>query len=274
MVLGAALWTAAVALAGAANADDGSDFLSGSTNALILGSTGIPTPDAAYISDAEKLYLDPNGYDGTTASTLALTTPESEDFGPSVTQGEEDLVNAVVADYDAGDMDCHASGVCSDPLTIFSYSQSSDIDSLAEQQLAADKIPTDALRFVMIGDSASAQGGFLNTLAETPIGTKILDDLGWQNLVGDTTPNNLYPTEVYTIDGDFWADPLHAGGSNGTILQDVYLGLALHAAYLGLTPAEIDSATPVVEGMTTYFDIPTLTGAELLDALSNVFSAL
>src|SRR6201986_2205237 len=125
-ILGCALCGAAVGLAGAANADGvNSDFLSGSTDALILGPTGIPTPDAAYISDAENLYLDPNGYDGTTATKLALTTPETDDFGPSVTQGEDDLINAVVADYDAGDMHCDASGVCSDPLTIFTYSQSS-----------------------------------------------------------------------------------------------------------------------------------------------------
>src|SRR6202012_2232165 len=92
VILGAALCSAAVALAGAANADGSSDPLSGSTNALILGVTGIPTPDAAYISDAENLYLDPNGYDGTATSAQALTTPETYDFGSSVTQGEDDLV--------------------------------------------------------------------------------------------------------------------------------------------------------------------------------------
>src|SRR5947209_8838497 len=118
MILGAALCSAAVALAGAANADGANDFLSGSTDALILGSTGIPTPDAAYIAGAENLYLDPNGYDGTTGTTLALTTPENYDFGTSVTQGEQDLVNAVVAAYNADDMGCTAAGVCSDPLTI------------------------------------------------------------------------------------------------------------------------------------------------------------
>jgi hypothetical protein len=239
VILGAALCSAAVALAGAANADGANDFLSGSTDALILGPTGIPTPDAAYISDAEKLYLDPNGYDGTAASTLALTTPETYNLGPSVAQGENDLVNAVVADYDAGDMDCTASGVCSDPLTIFSYSQSTDVASLAEQQLADDKIPSDALRFVMVGD----------------------------NVAG--TPDNLYPTDVYNIDGDFWAEP----GSLGTTLQDVELGLLLHDAYLGLTPAEIDAATPVVEGMTTIYDIPTLTTTELFEALLSASSA-
>jgi hypothetical protein len=58
-----------------------------------------------------------------------------------VPQGETDLVNAVVADYNAGDMACNASGLCSDPLTIFTYSHSSAIADLAEQQLADDKIP-------------------------------------------------------------------------------------------------------------------------------------
>jgi hypothetical protein len=268
VILAAALCSVAVAFGGSANADstsdwlsgltsfeawwsiltkgaaaevlpvgptsgDNAEFLSGSTNALILGPTGIPTPDAAYISDAENLYLDPNGYDGTTATTIALTTPETYDFNTSVPQGETDLVNAVEADYNAGDMACHASGVCSDPLTIFTYSQSSAIADLAEKQLASDGIPTDALRFVDLGD----------------------DPLG--------VPDNLYPTEVYNIYGDFWALP----GTSGTSLQDVELGMLLHDAYLGLTSAEIDSATSTVDGLTTFYTIPELTMGQLIEAL-------
>jgi ferredoxin len=272
VILGAALCSAAVALAAPANADATSDFwavlvkdisdlligpsnagatggsadagvtadfLSGSTNALILGPTGIPTPDAAYISDAEKLYLYPNGYDGTSATTLALTTPESNDYTTSVPQGETILEKAVLADYDAGKMGCDAAGVCSDPLTIFTYSQSSAIADLAEKQLADDKIPTEALRFVMLGDN--------------PTGV----------------PDNLYPTEVYNIHGDFWAEP----GVLGTTWQDVLTGMELHEAYLGLTPAEIDSATSVVEGLTTFHEISTLTTAELWEALLTAATA-
>jgi hypothetical protein len=226
-------------LVGSANADATGEFLSGSTHALILGPTGIPTPDAAYISDAENLYLDPNGYDGTTATTLALTTPETDNFTTSVSQGETDLVNAVVADYNAGDMACNASGVCSDPLTIFTYSQSSAVASLAEQQLADDKIPTEALRFVMTGAN--------------PTGA----------------PDNLYPTDIYDIHGDAWAEP----GSLGTTWQDVLLGMGLHEAYMGLTPAEIDSATSVTDGLTTFHDIPTLTTTELWEALLSAAAA-
>jgi hypothetical protein len=239
-ILGVALCSAAVASAGAANADGAdSDFLSGSTNALILGSTGIPTPDAAYITGAESLYLDPNGYDSAAAPAQALTTPESWDFTTSVPQGEQDLVNAVVADYTAGNMDCNTLGVCSDPLTIFTYSQSNAIAALAEQQLSADNIPSDALRFVMTG----------------------ADPLG--------VPDNLYPTEVYNINGDFWVAP----GALGATWQDIELELVQHFAYLWLTPAEIASATPVVDGMTSVFDIPTLTLDQLIEALVTAFNA-
>ncbi|HTZ12541.1 MAG TPA: PE-PPE domain-containing protein, partial [Mycobacterium sp.] len=191
VILGAALCGAAVALAGTANADNNT-FLSSSTDALVLGPTGIPTPDAAYISDAENLYLNPLGYDGTTATTLALTTPETVSLS-SVPQGETDLINAVVADYNAGDMDCNTAGLCSDPLTIFTYSQSSAVAALAEPQLAADKIPDDALRFVMLGAN--------------PTGV----------------PDNLYPTEVYNINGDFYAQP----GSDGSTWQGMLFGMEL-----------------------------------------------
>jgi hypothetical protein len=42
---------------------------------------------------------------------------------------------------------------------------------------------------------------------------------------------------------------------------------------VGLTPAEIDAATPVTDGMTTYFDVSALTGTELTDALLSELSA-
>ena len=231
----AALCSAAVALAGSANADEGSDFLVGSTNALILGSTGLPTPDASYLANAVSLYLDPSGYDGTSASALALSTPETWDFGSSVTQGEQILVTAVLAEYALGDMHCTVFGDCSDPLTIFSYSQSSAVAALAEQELAAAKIPTDALRFVMLGANPSG------------------------------VPDNLYPTEVFNIDGDVWANP----ASLGSTWDEILFGLEQHFAYMWLTPAELESATPVVEGLTTVFDIPTLTTTELWEALLN-----
>jgi hypothetical protein len=40
-----------------------------------------------------------------------------------------------------------------------------------------------------------------------------------------------------------------------------------------LTPAEIDAATKTVEGMTTFYDIPTLTTTQLWEALLSAASA-
>ncbi|HEU4363348.1 MAG TPA: PE-PPE domain-containing protein, partial [Mycobacterium sp.] len=143
-------------------------------------------------------------------------------------------------------MGCDASGVCTDPLTIFTYSQSSLVASYAEQQLIDAGVPTDALRFVMLGANP------------------------------DAVPTDLYPTEVFNIDGDVftndsvqsWVDLL----TGRTSWQDLLLGLALHNAYLGLTPDQIDSATPVVDGMTTFNEIPTLTLPELWQALLSAMS--
>jgi hypothetical protein len=43
---------------------------------------------------------------------------------------------------------------------------------------------------------------------------------------------------------------------------------------VGLTSAEIDAATPVTDGITTYFDVSALTGTELPDALLSALGAL
>ena len=53
-----------------AHADDGSDLLDGSTNALIVGPTGFPDVSRfpGYIPTVDTLYLDPLGYGGTGAA--------------------------------------------------------------------------------------------------------------------------------------------------------------------------------------------------------------
>jgi hypothetical protein len=268
LILGAALCSAAMAFATPANADSGSDFwnaesnvitdwllgsssvsgatsagatdadfLDGSTSALILGATGMPTPTDMYMSQAASLYIFPNGYDGDSASLIALTTPQTFDFFPSVEDGKDELVNAIMTQFQAGDMGCDATGVCSDPLTIFTYSQSAAIAALAQQDLDAAKVPDDALRFIMLGAN--------------PLGV----------------PDDLYPTDIYIIDGDLWAQPF----SIGSTWQDILMGFALHEAYLGLTPEQLDSATTIIDGMTTIHEIPTLTLPELFDAFLNIW---
>ena len=53
------------------------------------------------------------------------------------------------------------------PLYVFGYSQSDVVMGMAEQQLYDYGIPQGDLDFVMVGDSASAEGGFLNAYVDS-----------------------------------------------------------------------------------------------------------
>jgi hypothetical protein len=141
------------------------------------------------------------------------------------------------------------------------------VASLAEQQLADDGVLTgedSPLHFVLVGDSASAEGGFLNTFLD-PLPDSLqnfisdfLNAVGYGDVIGATTPDDLYPTDVYTLSGDGWAN--WEGGKNAP-------GLFVdHLAYLGLTPEEVNSATSITDGLTDYH---TIDSADV-----NMFSAL
>jgi hypothetical protein len=247
----------------AAHADTGSgaDFLDGSTHAIVMSPTFIPDPTffPGYIPGAVTEYLQPLGFSD--AGTITpLVTEESPNFGPSIASGVDTLVHAVEADYNAGDFSA------ADPLTIFGYSQSAVIASVAEQQLAADHIPLQDLRFVLIGDAAadppSGPTGLLDTWGATPFGQAVDQFLGWSNLDDVTTPNDLYPTDVFTIANDLFADTAtpadFAANPLGALWQD-FVGFFDHGVYLGGLPESeiltaIDTAG-IADGATTYFNL-------------------
>jgi PE-PPE domain len=174
----------------------------------------------------------------------------------AVNQGEAQLVQAIEAEWDGGHGDISADS----PLYVFGYSQSDVVMGMAEQQLHADGIPSGDLDFVMVGDSASAEGGFLNTYIDSfptwlqPWVTEAFDAFGAGDVLGATTPTGLYATQVYSLSGDGWAN--YADGLNdGGMYSD-------HLEYLGLTPQEIGTALtagPTLDGMgqyaTEYFTI-------------------
>jgi hypothetical protein len=211
----------------------------------------IPVDNPEYADAAANLYLAPSGFDGGVVSTLNMPEVISgAGLNGAVNYGVNELVNAVEQEYDGGQGDISADS----PLYVFGYSQSSVVAGMAEQQLYADNIPSQDLNFVMVGDSASAEGGFLNTfLNEFPATWQpyVIDafkHFGADEVLGQVTPDNYYPTEVYSLSGDGWAN--YDGGLNhGGLFTD-------HLEYLGLTPTEIASAgAPVTDGMTEYFTI-------------------
>jgi PE-PPE domain len=214
----------------------------------------IPVDNPAYADAAADLYLKASGFDVSPdyANVETLNMPEVVAGGTlndAVNQGVSQLVNAIEADYQAGDM---ADG----PLYVFGYSQSSVAMGMAEQQLAAydnGAITPEDLHFVMVGDSASAEGGFLNTfLDEFPVSWQqsivdLFKAFGADEVLGQVTPDQYFPTDVYSLSGDGWS--IYDNGlNNAGLFTD-------HLEYLGLTSQEIATATSMTVGETTYHTI-------------------
>jgi hypothetical protein len=215
----------------------------------------IPVNNPEFADAAANLYLQPSGFDLAPeyANVSTLDMPEVVSGGTlddAVNQGVASLVSTVESDYNAGDM-------TDGPLYVFGYSQSDVVMGMAEQQIAAydnGAITPADLDFVMVGDSASAEGGFLNTYIDSlptwlqPSVIEAFNDFGAGGVLGATTPDNLYPTQVYSLSGDGWAN--YDNGAND-------LGMySDHLEYIGLTSQEIASAgAPTMDGMTEYFTI-------------------
>jgi PE-PPE domain len=230
-------------------------------DALVL----IPAENAEYANVANALYLAPNGFDG---NATVFLTPAAGNEVQDVVPGVQALVQTIEADYTAGDLSA------ADPLYVFGYSEGAVEEGLAEQQLAADGIPSYDLNFVMVGDSASAEGGFLNTFIDSlpeswqqPT-TELFAQLGLTApVLGAVTPVGLYPTEVYSLTADGWTDWDDGANTYGMFTD--------HLEYLGLTPAEIATATEtettdgvVGDPQTDYFTIDN-SNVNDLAALSN-----
>ena len=248
------------------------DPLAGSDTAIILGGTTEPTPDTAFAQTAENLYLNALGFDdGATYSTVCdmngvdpcsaplqvLTTPELIQQGPSSLTAADDVTLAVENEFNADP------GAFSPehPLTIFGYSQSATAESIAMSQLEAAKIPSDDLHFVFIGDPSLPDGAWPNLVPDldsifgTSLTNTLLTDLGFDGVLGNLTPDDMYPTTIYTLAGDGVAEfqqDFESGGLLGTI-EGLFLQ---HVEYLGLTPADIANATTSTNDLLTYVDIP------------------
>jgi hypothetical protein len=256
-----------------AHADDTLGPLAGSDTAIILGGTTQPTPSLAFAQAAENVYLHALGFDdGATYSTVCdmtgtdpcaaplqvLTTPELIQQGPSSLTAADDVTLAVENEFNANPGAFSAE----DPLTIFGYSQSATAESIAMSRLEADGIPSADLHFVFIGDPSLADTGVwpnlvpdLDSLFGTSVTNTLLTDLGFDGVLGNVTPNDLYPTTIYSLDGDGVAQfqqDFESGGLLGTI-EGLFLQ---HVEYLGLTPAELALATTTTQGDLTLVDIP------------------
>ncbi len=216
--------------------------------ALIMNGSGFPVPAPTYLNAVNNLYIqlrDPG------ATPVPLTTPEglypltgvnSLPVGNSIAQGVATLNNAILQQIAAGNH-----------VDVFGYSQSSTISSLVMSQLAAEHVPSSDVSFILVGDPSNPNGGFLERFVGLSVPTLGIS----ANLTG-ATPSNLYPTAIYTIEYDGFADfpryPIN-------LLSDLnaFAGVAFdHTAYANLTPQQISGATDLgTYGDTTYYMIAT-----------------
>ena len=243
----------------------------GTVTTLVLGASGFPIPTPPYIEGIPPLYIDPfypkgiNVGVNTPEGLYPLTGVKSLTFNESVSQGVTILNNAIQSLATPGNT-----------INVFGYSQSAAIVSLEMQALNPTNTPGGSLlpsgvnlNFTLVGDVSNPNGGLL-----TRFPTLSLPSLGFT--FGTATPDNSFPTRIYTIEYDGFADfpqyPID-------FLSDLnaFVGiLTLHGQYPFLTGTEIGNAVQLTNTVgptqTEYFIVPTsdllspgLQGLPLLD---------
>ncbi|HUB54437.1 MAG TPA: PE-PPE domain-containing protein [Mycobacterium sp.] len=240
---------------------DTADSPLGDGTALVFGPSGVPIPPPQYVDAADTLYLQQLGFTGTTQpeyipdEAYPLAGVKSEGIGTSFSQDQQIMVSDIENQIAAG-------GVSPEnPVVVSGYSQSSDAASLTMSQLAQQGVPGDDVHFVLLGDLQNPNGGSLNTF-DFPAGNTsayTAFDLPFE----PATPSDLYPTDIYTIEYDGFADfPHYTTNLLSDLNAEVGVFLA-HFLYLDITPGQIDNAILLPgsealtgEGLTDYYMIP------------------
>jgi PE-PPE domain len=238
----------------------------GDGTALVIGGSGIPIPADRYVDAADTLYLAPRGFTGT---PQALDTPEG--FYPttgvnsltadaSEAQGSKILDGAILGQIATGQVDSE------NPVVVFGYSQSSAFSTMTMQQLSDQGVPSDDVHFVLVGDTAAPDGGLLERFA-LPGDNFSVPSFGVT--FGDPTPADLYPTDIYTLEYDGFADfpqyPINPIADLNAFAGMIYE----HLTYLTLDSDQIQHAIPldtVGDTLTNYYMIP-VNDLPLLDPL-------
>jgi len=253
------------------------------TVGLIMGGSGQPIPSPSYVTKVLN-YVNQNFV---TNFTQALFTPEGlyPIFGAkelplntSVTQGISILDNAINQQIGSGNS-----------VAVLGYSQSAIISSLVMDQIANGQwpypnVPTPSqLGFTLLGNEMNPNGGAL----ERFVGLN-LASLGITGY-GATPPNTPYPTAIYTLEYDGFADfpqyPLNFISDLNAVAGIAFV----HPTYATYNPSTLPpgdlvelpgSATlPGGTGNTNYYiimhpDLPLLEPLRLLPVIGNPLADL
>jgi PE-PPE domain len=238
---------------------DNADSPLGDGTALVFGPTLVSNPPTQYVDAADTLYLQQLGFTGAGQSTYipdgsSALDPNTLPYGESLDQDQSIMVADIESQIAGGGVSAE------NPVVVFGYSQSSEASSLLMQQLDADGVPSDDVHFVMVGDPDNPDGGFMNTFDFPAGNTSAFTalDVPFEN----ATPSDLYPTDIYTLEYDGFADFPHY---TTNLLSDLNatLGFFLeHFTYLDLSPDQINDAILLPgsealtgQGLTDYYMI-------------------
>ena len=250
--------------------------LQGTTIGLIMGGSGLPIPPPSYVT-ATLNYINHN-FNVLPSNANPLFTPEgyyplilkSLPLNTSISQGLQILDSAI------------KSTLANNPtgsVAILGYSQSADISSLEMLNLANPMLnpnpPTaNQLGFTLLGDQMNPNGGFFARFPGFGGQPLTFPSLGL-TLYGATPSNTIYPTNIYTLEYDGWADfPQYP--INFISDLNAFAGIAfVHGNYPSLNPSSLPPGyslqtlptSPDYTGVTNYYMITTPNGLPLLEPL-------
>lgn len=232
----------------------------GGGTALVYGPSGVPVPPPQYVDAVDTLYLQPLDFTGVAQSAFIpnglypFTGAKSLGIDTSLAQGRQ----IMIADIQGQQAEGQGS---SDPIVVFGYSQSSAAASLIMQQLHDAGVPSDDVHFVLVGDPQNPNGGFLNTFDFPAGNTSAFGAFDTSFL--PATPSDLYPTDIYTLEYDGFADFPHYPANLLSVLNAIVGNFTAHFIYLNLAPEQISSAILLPgsealagERLTDYYMIP------------------
>jgi PE-PPE domain/PE family len=207
---------------------------------LLMGPSGVPIPTQTQVNQVVASYITPFYPAG---NAMVLPTPEGLypltgvrdlTFDVSVARGVTILNNAIQS----------LAPSATSTVNVGGYSQSSVIASMEMKLLdpsnlpypIGTSIPTGSLNFVLLGDPSNPNGGLLTRFPGLS-----MPSLGLT--FGTATPDNSFPTRIYTIEYDGFADfpqyPID-------FLSDLnaFLGIAaVHGTYQNYTASQVLAAT-------------------------------
>lgn len=214
---------------------------------FVLGGSGTPVPSPDFVTSVVSKYLPP--LTPGLIQALAMPAGEYPDTGIkdlpqniSIARGVTILNNAIQQQLATGGT-----------VNVLAYSQGANIASLEMQLLDPSGTPSQLpIKFVLLGNSMNPNGGW-----DARFPGLSLPTLGFSTL--GPTPSNDFPTTVYTLEYDGWADFPQYPIDIFADLNAVAGMVTVHTDYASLTPAQLGSAVQLpTQGptTTTYYMIP------------------